>query len=164
MSTVARRSANTTVPAVTAVNEWGVYDPAIAGIEALLARVDPHGLRREREPQPRRRKTRSRRPSARRDTDGVGLAIAQAIERARQQSVALPAPSVTERPAPVVVRPSRPRRTVTAMWLRTGSPVCPAPPIDAVFGIFGTLRLPPAVALVQYARGCRIGTIRITGA
>ncbi len=163
MSTLARRSANATVPAVAVVNEWGVYDPAVAGIEALFARIDPHGLRREREPQPRRRKRASRRPSPSRDTEGVGLAIAQAIERARQLSVALPTPAVANQPASAVARPAPSRRAVTAMWLRTGSPVCPAPPIDAVHGIFGTLRLPPAVALVQYARGCQIGSINITG-
>ncbi|MDP1572245.1 MAG: hypothetical protein Q8L86_19780 [Vicinamibacterales bacterium] len=176
MPTLARRS--TTPPpvdAATVVNEWGVYDPAVAGIEALFNRVDPDGMRRERERESRpRRKTGTRKAAVGDDVSGVGLAIAEAVARARQHPVTLETrhataaalvPMATPAAEPVAEpAPPRPRRAVTAMWLRAMAMASTDAPPEAFHGIFGMLRLPVAVALVQYARGCRIGQIHIVDA
>jgi hypothetical protein len=166
MSTLGRRSSTAVArPAVDAVNEWGVYDPAVAGMEAVFARVDPEGLRRKREAPPRRS---PRRKAERRDTGEVGLAINEAIARARQKSpVALSPAELTELAVPEAPgTDSSPRqpRSRPAIWLRAAAGA-PGPPVehDTIHGIFGTLAVPATVALVPYARGCRIGTVHIAG-
>jgi len=163
-----RSTAPAPVDATTVVNEWGVYDPAVAGIEALFKRVDPEGVRRERvrESKPRRT-TGTRRTAAREDVSGVGLAIAEAVARARQHPVMLetkPAVLVPAADAAAAPAPPRSRRAVTAMWLRAMATAPADAPAESFHGIFDTLGLPAAVALVQYPRGCRIGPIQIVDA
>lgn len=159
-----RSPATAALPGASPVNEWGVYDPAVAGIEALFARLDPDGTRLERLPPPRIRR-RTRRKSKGADVSGVGLAIAEAIERARQQTSGVSTQIERLLPAPPreSAGPARPQRwSRPAIWIRAAAePVRSGVKEDGVHGIFGTLLIPPTVALVQYARGCRIGRIRI---
>lgn len=159
-----RSTAPAPVDATTVVNEWGVYHPAVAGIEALFKRVDPEGVRRERvrESKPRRT-TGTRRTAAREDVSGVGLAIAEAVARARQHPVTLETKPSVLVPAAEPASP-RSRRAVTAMWLRAMATAPADAPAESFHGIFDTLGLPAAVALVQYPRGCRIGPIQIVDA
>lgn len=174
MSTLDHRPLSTRpAPSSAPVNEWGMYDPAVAGIEALFARVDPEGLRREREPAAKRR---SRPKKGRDETSGVGLAISEAIARARltsavalspaelsDESIAPPMEVRSERATPAR-HVSRQPRSRPAIWLRASAEAVRARnEPDAIHGIFGTLAIPATVALVQYARGCRIGPIHIPG-
>lgn len=170
MSVTDRRPASPAAPARRApANEWGVYDPSVAGIQALFARLGADDPEDEAPPPRRTRRASTARQKATDDTSGVGLAIAEAIARAQQQRSPAPAaivvatPSQTAPPA-VAAAPPRPatRRAPTAMWVRSVS-VAPTLdlPRDEVLGIFADLRIPAPVALVQYARGARIGTIRV---
>jgi hypothetical protein len=160
-----RSSTAVAKPAADAANEWGVYDPAVAGMEAVFARVDPEGLRRTREAPVRRS---PRRKAARRDKGGVGLAIKEAVARARQESPAALSPAELTEPAvskvPRADRSPRQPRSRPAIWLRAAAGA-PDPRVehDTIHGIFGTLAVPATVALVQYARGCRIATVHIAG-
>lgn len=151
-------------------NEWGVYDPTVAGLEALLSRIEAESLTARADPAPAREPVRptatrtTRRP--RRDTAGVGRAIAEAIARAERQREQQLAPGAApERMARGESRVEALRSTAAppAMWLRAAAPTPtdPAPPRDR--GILDTLRLPRAVAEVEYARGCRIGSVRAAG-
>jgi hypothetical protein len=183
MSTTERRPGPASIPSASAaVNEWGMYDPAVAGIEALFARVDPDGRRRERAPRhssPRR----SRRTKDRDEARGVGLAVSEAMARARRTSAlalshaeateeltitAAQVPAGRSRAARPDIAPNatchhaRQPRSRPAIWMRAAEAVEPRSESDSVHGIFETLAIPATVALVQYARGCRSGAIHVS--
>jgi hypothetical protein len=166
----ARRASSRTAASRQPVNEWGVYDPAIAGIEALFARIDPDGRKRaaDRRRTPGRPAPRRRRARHASDSTGVCLAIAEAIARAQQQAPPPPDPVVVAAAETAMPAPSRARarRAPTAMWVRTLTAMdseTEVPVHDNVLGIFAELRITPSVALIQYGRGCRISEIRIAG-
>ncbi len=81
-------------------DEWGIYDPAKAGMQALFAKLGRPVLRAsaKKARQERRRGYRPERPS-----DGVGLAIEEAMIRAGRMS----AKAEPEAPLPVPVSPAR---------------------------------------------------------
>jgi hypothetical protein len=155
MSALESRKPGAVVPKPAPMNEWGVYDPSVAGIAALFARLYPANAPTE--PISRRRARRSaaarKKPA---DTNGVGLAIAEAIARAEKKQ----GRHVADTPR-LAVEARRERRAPTAMWMRAVSVAHASESRDDILGIFADLRIPAPVALVQYARGCRIGRIRI---
>ncbi|MGE0363608.1 MAG: hypothetical protein AB7R67_23045 [Vicinamibacterales bacterium] len=100
-------------PPASPTDEWGIYDPAKAGMEALYSRLGRPVLRAADEPDRRRRRRSSFR--AERPADGVGMAIQEARRRANQMAEAQTAPPVNSA-APVTpavpVAPAVPAVTV----------------------------------------------------
>ena len=99
------------VPA-PATDEWGIYDPSKAGMQALYSRLGRPILRAsaKSERRARRREAKIDRPS-----EGVGLAIEEAKRRAgiiaagaAAPPVPAPAPAATPPPAPAVTAPVAP--------------------------------------------------------
>jgi hypothetical protein len=82
-----------------ATDEWGIYDPSKAGMQALYSRLGRPVLRAS------AKSTRRREAKIDHPADGVGLAIAEARRRADILSapVAPPPPVSVAEPAPVVV-------------------------------------------------------------
>ncbi len=66
---------------VPPTDEWGIYDPAKAGMQALFARLGRPVLRGSSK-KIRQERRRSYRPERERSSDGVGLAIKEAMDRA----------------------------------------------------------------------------------
>ena len=66
---------------VPPTDEWGIYDPAKAGMQALFARLGRPVLRGSSK-KIRQERRRAFRPERERSADGVGLAIKEAMDRA----------------------------------------------------------------------------------
>lgn len=99
-------------------NEWGIYDPAKAGMQALYAKLGRPVLRAssKKSRQERRRAFRVERPN-----DGVGLAIEEAMRRAG----VLEAKAGVE-PPPVPVSPARAVRMALKVAKPPQAPFVPA--------------------------------------
>ncbi len=112
-------------------DEWGIYDPAKAGMPALFARLGrpilraaPTNSRRE-----RRRALRPERPA-----EGVGLAIAEARRRAgldRDLDESVEHPLVGGNPARAVRLALRAQAAVAAMGTPAVEPFVPPMPVPA---------------------------------
>lgn len=99
-------------------DEWGIYDPAKAGMQALFARLGRPVLRGSTK-KIRQERRRAFRPERERSADGVGLAIKEAMDRVgAMDRAALEAKAAEAKPA----------ETKTAVM----EPVVPASPARAV--------------------------------
>ena len=100
-------------PPASPTDEWGIYDPAKAGMQALYSRLGRPILRASAASERRSRK-RGVRPD--RPADGVGLAIKEARRRAGLLSDAqsAPVPSPPESTTPVPTPPVAPPPPVVA--------------------------------------------------
>jgi hypothetical protein len=101
-----------------ATDEWGIYDPSKAGMQALYSRLGRPVLRASVKSE---RRARRREGKADRPADGVGLAIEEAKRRAGILSAVPVAPPV---PAPAVAAPAP--APVIATPVVTPAPVAPA--------------------------------------
>lgn len=113
---------------VSPTDEWGIYDPAKAGMQALFARLGRPVLRGSSQ-KLRQERRRSFRPERERSADGVGLAIKEAMDRVNlMDRAALEAKSVATTPAVVAeqVMPESPARAVR-IALKAAAPPVPAP-------------------------------------
>ena len=113
---------------VSPTDEWGIYDPAKAGMQALFARLGRPVLRGSNQ-KIRQERRRSFRPERERSADGVGLAIKEAMDRVNlMDRAALEAKSVATTPAVVAeqVMPESPARAVR-IALKAAAPPVPAP-------------------------------------
>jgi hypothetical protein len=113
-------------------DEWGLYDPAACGIEALFARLDGTGV------------TSTPRHETPSPADRLLAAEPQPETRLRDRR---------QRPAPLVMWARLDGREAPA--------VSATPPADdPLRSIVSGLRLPTAVASVTAPNGCRIGRVR----
>jgi CheY-like chemotaxis protein len=141
-------------PRKPACDEWGMYDPAQCGFEALMARLDAQA-----EPD-----------------DGKGPTAADLLLDQDEDS------SEGNEPGPPArgqkasgVTPRSPhnghgarRLAPLAMWVHCPAQE-PAVPLDdaergaglEIIDLVGGLRLPASVAMVRYASGCRIRRVRV---
>jgi translation initiation factor IF-2 len=93
-------------PPASPTDEWGIYDPAKAGMQALYSRLGRPILRASAASE-RRQRRRAFRPE--RPADGVGLALQEAKRRANLLVDAATAkPAAPAPPEPVVVAPEPP--------------------------------------------------------
>lgn len=107
-------------------NEWGIYDPAKAGMQALYAKLGRPVLRAssKKARQERRRAFRVERPN-----DGVGLAIEEAMQRAslmQAKAAAADNPAPAPMPVPVPVSPARAVRIALKVAKPPQAPFIPA--------------------------------------
>lgn len=119
---MAKRPTSTDSEPIT--NEWGIYDPAKAGMQALYAKLGRPVLRAssKKTRQERRRAFRVERPN-----DGVGLAIEEAMQRASlMQAQAAGTDTPPPVPAPVPVSPARAVRIALKVAKPPQAPFVPA--------------------------------------
>ena len=133
---------------VPPTDEWGIYDPAKAGMQALYARLGRPVLRASNR-KIRQERRRSYRPERERSADGVGLAIKEAMDRANQMDraaleakaaqanageTAPPVPAqqvMPESPARAVrvaLKAAKPAKTLAAMVEEAAAPPVPVVP------------------------------------
>jgi hypothetical protein len=131
-----RRAAESSRGGERVRDEWGLYDPAACGIEALFARLDgTHDTSPTRGDAPN---------PAGRLLAAEPHASPETHARARR-----------ERPAPLVMWARRDGHDAQPV-------VAAQPPDDPLRTIVAGLRLPAAVASVTAPNGCRIGRVRAT--
>jgi hypothetical protein len=112
-------------------DEWGIYDPAKAGMPALFARLGRPILRAA-PTNSRRERRRAQRPE--RPAEGVGLAIAEARRRAgldRDIDETVEHPLVGGNPARAMRLALRAQAAVTAMGTPAVEPFVPPMPVPA---------------------------------
>jgi len=125
---------------VPPTDEWGIYDPAKAGMQALFARLGRPVLRASNK-KIRQERRRSFRPERERSADGVGLAIKEAMDRANlMDRAALEAKSVATTPAVgaeqvmlesparavrIALKAAKPAKTLAAMVDEAAAPPVP---------------------------------------
>jgi hypothetical protein len=121
-----------------ATDEWGIYDPSKAGMQALYSRLGRPILRasEKSERRARRREGKSDRPA-----DGVGLAIEEAKRRAGIIAAGPTAPPIPELPVATAPAPA-PVVTVAPV-----APVAPASP-------------PPAAPVAKTTRAAKAKTAK----
>ena len=133
-------------PPASPTDEWGIYDPAKAGMQALYSRLGRPVIRAS-EASQRRERRRASRPE--RPADGVGLALQEARRRAEAIATAtVPAPPTdapvtppVEAAPPPVARAARQARGKTVKGSKRKS-VAIAESVPAV----APLPEPPAAA------------------
>ena len=141
-----RKGAKGKTPAAGQQDEWGLYDPAACGFEALYAKLQEQERGTETPPD-----------------EPTASDLLMKAGRNGTKTNGTPAAARRRAPAPL------------AIWARqeTSSPA-PAPPLEAngvngtgvqapreVHAILKALKLPPHVAEISYADGCRIRRVRI---
>jgi hypothetical protein len=157
---------------ITPSDEWGIADPAKAGMPALYARLGRPAVRA-----PAARLRGERTPRRERARDGIGLAMAEAMRLAEQmramtRNFASLAAGVSESgpSAATPIAPAPTSRARGAVPLAAWAHALAIKPHPARrlgdHGAFwrGIFRIPVEIALVEYARGCRIHHVHIEGA
>jgi hypothetical protein len=136
-------------PPASPTDEWGIYDPSKAGMQALYSRLGRPIIRASEasERRARRRGLKSDRPA-----DGVGLAIEEAKRRAGLMSAAHTAPPQTT-PEPVAAPPPVVAATPAPPVIEMPAPVKPARATRAKAGK-GSKRKPISAAIT--AAGARL--------
>ncbi len=132
---------------VPPTDEWGIYDPAKAGMQALYARLGRPVLRASNK-KIRQERRRAFRPERERSADGVGLAIKEAMDRVTLMDRAaleakaaeakatetMPAvvaeqvmPESPARAVRIALKAAKPAKTLAAMVEEAAAPPVPLP-------------------------------------
>ncbi|HXE81411.1 MAG TPA: hypothetical protein VNK41_11705, partial [Vicinamibacterales bacterium] len=144
-----RKPARGKKPTAAQQDEWGLYDPAACGFEALYARLEEQERREAEEPA---------------DEPSTSDLLMEALQRgARTNGTAAKAARRT--PAPLAIwarREAAPNGTAAAPAANGNGAASPNGSVSTeLHAILRTLKLPPHVAEVSYAGGCRIRRIRV---
>jgi hypothetical protein len=131
-----------------ATDEWGIYDPSKAGMQALYSRLGRPILRasEKSERRARRREGKSDRPA-----EGVGLAIEEAKRRAGIIAAGATAPPVPEPAVATAPAPAPPPAPAPAPVV-TVAPVAPVAPVAAP--------LPTAAPVAKTTRAVKAKTAK----
>jgi hypothetical protein len=138
-------------------DEWGLYDPAQCGFDALYAKLE----QAENQPEVEADETQ--------DFDlAPTLALEPVVDAADWIDISLSdfQPSQPLHQTPTLPMPTRPSGLAPlAMWAHADSgasvEIIPRPQ-DELVDIMSRLHLPSSVAAVSYPRGCRIRRVRVT--
>ncbi len=123
---------------VPPTDEWGIYDPAKAGMQALFARLGRPVLRGSGK-KIRQERRHTFRPERERSAEGVGLAIKEAIDRVgamdraaleAKAAAAAPQETTTESVAVAPLVPASPARAVRAAVKAAKPEKTPAPILE----------------------------------